>query len=97
MGIELELEAEEVIYQYYAWIVVVGSFFMFGTAMGIGANDVANAFATSVGSKALSLKGAIIIASCVLPLIENTIVLPNCVCNSCKSSQPKLQCVTCSC
>lgn len=56
-------EAEEVIYQHYVWIVVVGSFFMFGTAMGIGANDVANAFATSVGSKALSLKGAVIIAS----------------------------------
>jgi len=46
----------------YAWIVVVGALLAFFTAYGIGANDVANAFATSVGSKALSLKQAIIIA-----------------------------------
>jgi len=46
----------------YLWIVIVGGFFGFFAAMGIGANDVANAFATSVGSKALSIKHAIIIA-----------------------------------
>lgn len=40
-------------------LIVVG-FFM---AMGVGANDVANAMGTSVGSKALTIKQAIIIAA----------------------------------
>ena len=30
----------------YLWIVVVGGIFSFFAAMGIGANDAANAFAT---------------------------------------------------
>lgn len=34
----------------YAWIVITGGIFSFVAAMGIGANDVANAYATSVGS-----------------------------------------------
>ena len=47
----------------YLWIVIVGGLFMFLAAMGIGANDVANAFSTSIGSKALTMKGAVIIAT----------------------------------
>ena len=47
----------------YLWIVIVGGFTAFFSAMGIGANDVANAFATSVGSKALTMKGAVVIAT----------------------------------
>jgi solute carrier family 20 (sodium-dependent phosphate transporter) len=47
----------------YEWIFIVGLFFAFYNAWGIGANDCANSFATSVGSKALTLKQAIIIAS----------------------------------
>ena len=41
-------------------IAAVVGFFM---AWGIGANDVANAMGTSVGSKALTIKQAIFIAS----------------------------------
>jgi sodium-dependent phosphate transporter len=47
----------------YLWIVVVGGIGAFWAAFGIGANDAANAFASSVGSKALSLGQAVIIAS----------------------------------
>ena len=42
----------------YIWIVICGGIFSFITAMGIGANDAANAFATSVGSGALTIRKA---------------------------------------
>lgn len=47
----------------YTWIVITGGLFSFIAAMGIGANDVANAYATSVGSKALTMKQAVICAT----------------------------------
>ena len=47
----------------YLWIVIVGGFFAFFASSGIGANDAANAFATSVGSKALTLKQAVVLAA----------------------------------
>jgi len=47
----------------YLWIVVIGGFVSFFVAFGIGANDVANAFATSVGSGALSIGQALVIAA----------------------------------
>lgn len=47
---------------HYTWLVVLGVIASFGLAFGIGANDVANAFATSVGSKALTIKQACAIA-----------------------------------
>ena len=42
----------------FIWIVYAGGAFAFIAAMGIGSNDAANAFATSVGSKALTLREA---------------------------------------
>ena len=47
----------------YTWIIVVGGIFAFFAAMGIGANDVANAYATSVGSKSLTVKQAVVLAA----------------------------------
>lgn len=47
----------------YVWVVVAGAFMALFMAFGIGANDVANAFATSVGSKTLTLFQATILAA----------------------------------
>merc|ERR1712100_240380 len=47
----------------FEWIIVLGALLCFCTAFGIGANDVANAFATSVGSGAVSIKLAILLAA----------------------------------
>ena len=46
----------------YTWILAVASFAAFGAAYGIGANDVANAFSTSVGAKSISIKQAVVLA-----------------------------------
>jgi sodium-dependent phosphate transporter len=46
----------------YLWLVIVSGFAAFIMAFGIGANDVANSFATSVGSGTLKLWHAVIIA-----------------------------------
>ena len=47
----------------YLWIFVCGILFALYNAWGIGANDCANSFATSVGSKVLTLRQAVIIAA----------------------------------
>ena len=46
----------------YLWLVIFGGFVAFFNAWGIGANDCANSFSTSVGAKVLTLKQAIIVA-----------------------------------
>lgn len=46
----------------FLWIVIVGAFGALFASFGIGANDVANAFATSVGAKALTIKQAVVLA-----------------------------------
>ncbi|WP_067868382.1 inorganic phosphate transporter [Neptuniibacter marinus] len=52
----------EIIAQYGDIIVILACVFGFFMAWGVGANDVANAMGTSVGSRALTLKQAIMIA-----------------------------------
>jgi solute carrier family 20 (sodium-dependent phosphate transporter) len=47
----------------YLWMVIVGFGFAFIYAFGIGANDVANAFATVVASGSLTLKQAVLVAA----------------------------------
>eukprot|EP00210_Caulerpa_lentillifera_P000511 g494.t1 len=46
----------------YVWILITASLLAFFTSFGIGANDVANAFGTSVGAKSVTLPQAIVIA-----------------------------------
>lgn len=47
----------------YTWIFALSCIFSFACAFGIGANDVANAFASSVGAKALTMPQALIVAA----------------------------------
>lgn len=53
----------EVITEYGSVFLILAGLFGLFMAWGIGANDVANAMATSVGSKALTIKQAIIVAA----------------------------------
>lgn len=52
----------EIIANYGTTLVLIAAFFGFIMAWGIGANDVANAMGTSVGSGVLTIKKAVIIA-----------------------------------
>ena len=47
----------------YLWVVVVGAIGAFGFGWATGSNDVGNAFGTSVGSGALSMRHAVVIAT----------------------------------
>ncbi len=53
------------IFEQYQWFVVVGGILSFFMSWGIGANDVANSFATSIGAKTLTLFQACCIAACL--------------------------------
>jgi Phosphate/sulphate permeases len=52
----------EILMNHGTILIMVAAAFGFLMAIGIGANDVANAMGTSVGSKALTVKQAIIVA-----------------------------------
>jgi solute carrier family 20 (sodium-dependent phosphate transporter) len=58
-----ELSAPLVLSCRYTWFIVVGSLAAFAFGFATGSNDVANAFATSVGSKTLTMRQAVIIAA----------------------------------
>jgi sodium-dependent phosphate transporter len=45
------------------WIMVFGAILAFFAAYGIGANDVANSFSSSVGAKSLTMPQAVVLAS----------------------------------
>ncbi|MCW8830017.1 MAG: phosphate permease, partial [Gammaproteobacteria bacterium] len=49
----------EIIVEYSSTFLILAGVFGLFMAWGIGANDVANAMATSVGSRALTIKQAI--------------------------------------
>ena len=52
----------ELFAEYGTLLIILAGLFGFFMAWGVGANDVANAMGTSVGSKALTIKQAILIA-----------------------------------
>lgn len=52
----------DVLQDYGSTILILACLFGFFMAWGIGANDVANAMGTSVGSRAITIKQAILIA-----------------------------------
>lgn len=52
----------EIILEYANVFIILACVFGFFMAWGVGANDVANAMGTSVGSKAITIKQAIVIA-----------------------------------
>ncbi|KAF2467938.1 phosphate-repressible phosphate permease-like protein [Lindgomyces ingoldianus] len=49
----------------YDYLFAIGTIFAFLDAWNIGANDVANSFATSVASRSLTMKQAMMIATCM--------------------------------
>ena len=51
------------LYSAYTWLFGLACIFSFVCAFGIGANDVANSFASSVGAKALTMGQAILVAA----------------------------------
>jgi sodium-dependent phosphate transporter len=47
----------------FTWILVFAAMLAFFASCGIGANDVANSFSSSVGAKSLTMPQAVVLAS----------------------------------
>ncbi|MFV0595260.1 inorganic phosphate transporter [Shewanella sp.] len=60
--VDAGMEVANVLATNGPWLIAIAAVFGFLMAWGIGANDVANAMGTSVGSNAITIKQAIIIA-----------------------------------
>ena len=87
----------------YLWVAVCGGIFGFAYGFLIGANDVANAFASSVSSKSVTVKQAVFIASIfefsgafflgasVTGTVRSKIIDPNDF-----ADQPEVSCLVCS-
>ena len=79
MKVKLRMEAASVVEiasPDVLWIVVAGFIVSFILAFGVGANDVANTFGTSVGSKVLTIRQACILAT--IFEIAGTVLIGKC-------------------
>ena len=74
----------------YLWIVILGGIFSFFASMGIGANDAANAFASSIGSKSLTIKQAVVLA-CIFESL-GAILMGNHVVNTIRKGIADYEC-----
>ncbi|KAJ9508203.1 hypothetical protein QJQ45_021537 [Haematococcus lacustris] len=57
------MSVDDPVMSHLKWLVVFGAFGSFLFGYGTGSNDVANAFGTSVGSRTLTLRQAVVIAA----------------------------------
>ncbi|ESL05318.1 solute carrier family 20 (sodium-dependent phosphate transporter) [Trypanosoma rangeli SC58] len=62
-GKQAEFGARLLMINQYLWIAIVGGIVAFLTGCGVGMNDLANAFGTTYGSRVLTLKQIIVLAS----------------------------------
>merc|ERR1719231_1154983 len=63
LSAEISANRQDFEQEDWTFYIVAAGICAFCAAYGIGANDVANAYATSVGSKALTVKQAVVLAA----------------------------------